>query len=80
MISVVPSCVRPGPQVTIATPTLPVVREYPSAIETAAASCRAEMIFACFFASEAHSHMLPSPMRPNRLSQPSASRASAIAS
>jgi len=28
MISTVPSCVRPGPHVTIATPTLPVVREY----------------------------------------------------
>jgi len=27
MISEVPHCVRPGPQVTMATPTLPVVRE-----------------------------------------------------
>jgi hypothetical protein len=44
IMSEVPTCVRPGPQVIMASPTRPVVREYASAIATAADLCRAEVM------------------------------------
>jgi hypothetical protein len=37
----VATCDKPGPDVTVETPTFPELRAYPSAIATAAASCRA---------------------------------------
>src|SRR6185312_17427565 len=80
-MSEVPHCVRPGPQVTIATPILPVVRVYPSAIDTAIDSCRALYGFTEGLRHSApHSHMLPSPIRPKKSVTPSARRDCAIAS
>ena len=80
-ISEVPHCVSPGPQVTIATPTLPVVRAYPSAIDTAMASWRALYgLTEGLRQSAPHSHMLPSPISPKKSVRPSAMRDCAIAS
>src|SRR5207237_3166097 len=66
--------VAPGPLVAMATPTLPVVRAYPSAANTAPCSCRVRMCRIPLPSSASYSGIIAPPGYPNTRSTPSARR------
>src|SRR5256714_12565214 len=66
--------VAPGPLVAMATPTLPVVRAYPSAANTAPCSCRVRMCRIPLLSSASYKGMIAPPGNPNTRSTPSARR------
>src|SRR6202795_4679674 len=64
--------VAPGPLVAMATPTLPVVRAYPSAANTAPCSCRVRMCRIPLPSSASYNGIMAPPGYPNTRSTPSA--------
>src|SRR6267378_2035483 len=66
--------VAPGPLVAMATPTLPVVRAYPSAANTAPCSWRVRMCRTPRPSSASYNGMIAPPGYPNTRSTPSARR------
>src|SRR5207237_9192806 len=64
--------VAPGPLVAMATPTLPVVRAYPSAANTAPCSCRVRMCRTPLPSSASYNGIIAPPGYPNTRSAPSA--------
>ena len=78
--SAVSVLVSPGPWCTVQTPVRPVTRAQPSAMLTAAPSCRAACSRAPRAVSATVTAKLPLPTRPKTVSTPSACSAAATAS